>query len=134
MSNPFAVASVQNRREIAHPRVLAKGKDDRRITEQTVLPQGLRISYIELVLVKRLNENGHSAAAISILWPRGGVGCLLTLLGLWYLGILVVRSSFLKYIKINLGKHIIRMVLFCKLSVYHAEDICHADWALLLLL
>lgn len=40
----------------------------------------------------------------------------------------------LKYIKINLGKHIIRMVLFCKLSVYHAEDICHADWALLLLL
>lgn len=47
----------------------------------------------ELVLVKRLNENGHSAAAISILWPRGGVGCLLTLLGLWYLGILVVRSS-----------------------------------------
>lgn len=57
MSNPFAVASVQNRREIAHPRVLAKGKDDRRITEQTVLPQGLRISYIELVLVKRLNEN-----------------------------------------------------------------------------
>lgn len=54
---------------------------------------GFILSDVELVAVRRLNNDGCCAVATPIPWSSGGVGNFSVLLGLWYLGVLAAEDN-----------------------------------------
>ncbi|KAJ6178154.1 hypothetical protein N7519_008615 [Penicillium mononematosum] len=54
---------------------------------------GFILTNAELVVVRRLDENGRLAVSRSIPWGAGGPGELTVLMGLWYLGMLASEED-----------------------------------------